>query len=151
MNPFLTINLERQSEGDRLFYRLAVVDEHDKIVKGSLREIEDYNEILVYAKCMFDDIRTAHTDRTIAVYIEQPHHLSSQGASYSLNEFVVQDKEIEKRRLYSELAEELGELCARVDNADLNVAFRQVVAKHKLAGDQENGFLRYLKDNSLVG
>ena len=148
---FLTVSLERKSEDDRLFYRVAIVDSCDRMIVDSQQEKEDYNEALIYARCAFDHLRNTYPHRVIASYVEQPHHLSNQGASYALNEFVIPDKKVEITRLYSGLAEEFDEMAARVENPDVNTIFRQLISKHKLSAEQENQFLGFLKKNAMVG
>lgn len=145
MNPDYTVNLRTKDDTETLYYRVAVTDSQDCEIHGFIHDTENYNEALMYAKAFFDELAQAKRV-VVACYIEQPGRLAAQGALYSVGEFAAAPSEVvSDEEFYDRLAEEFIERCGRELNADVNVIFRKIIARHKLDFYKETKFLKQLQ------
>lgn len=148
-DPDYTINLEARDDAESLYYRVAVTDSSDNMVKGFVHETENYNEALIYAKTFFDTL--AQGKIVVACYIEQPGKLAGQGALYSIGRFAAKPSEVvSEEEMYDNLAEDFLEHCRRASNPDMNVIFRKIITRHKLDFYKESKLLRHLEQLGIL-
>jgi len=147
--PDYTVNLKACDDANTLYYRVSVLDSNNVEAAGFVHETENYNEALIYAKIYFDEL-TQNQNVVVASYIEQPGRLTGQGALYSIGSFVRPEEIVSDEQFYNALAEEFNEHCLRENNADVNVIFRQIVAKHKLDLYKESKFLQHLQRLHII-
>lgn len=145
-NPHYTIHLQACDDAKALYYKVSVIDDNDKVVKGFLHKTENYNEALIYARVFFDQL--SQSNIVVASYIEQPGRVVGQGALYSIGSFATAAPN--EDGFYDSLSEEFLERCRRENSPDINVIFRKIVQKHKLNLYKEGKFLNKLQQLGIL-
>jgi len=147
--PDYVVNLGARDDTNTLYYRVSVTDAQDVPVEGFIHDTENYNEALIYAKVFFDEL-AKNSSVVVASYIEQPGRLAKQGALYSVGAFAKASDIVSDEEFYDALSQEFFEHCRREEKADVNVAFRKIVNKHKLDLYKEGKFLGYLQKLGIL-
>ncbi len=145
-DPHYTVHLQACDDTKTLYYKVSVIDNSDKKVKGFLHKTENYNEALIYARVFFDQL--SQSNIVVASYIEQPGRVVGQGALYSIGSFAAEAPN--EDGFYDSLSEEFLERCRRENNPDVNLIFRKVVQKHKLNLYKEGKFLKKLQRLNIL-
>lgn len=143
------VSLERVTNNDVISYKVVVTNSRGSVVKGLLNkpfETENYNQALLVAKLLYEELEQRFSRLIVGSYIEQPHCTSCQGALYSESEFAMPN--INTDSFYIELRNEFIEGLDKKGFSNPNLIFRMIVSDHKLNLYQERKFLEYLKDYS---
>lgn len=143
------VSLERVTGDNVVSYKVLATNSKGKMIKGLLKkpfETENYNQALLVAKLLYEELEQRFSRLIVGSYIEQPHCINCQGALYSESEFAAPNVNIDS--FYVELRNEFIERLDKESSNNPSFTFRLVVSDHKLNLYQERKLLEYLQDYS---